>query len=81
LPTSTGEAHIIRDKEMIQYKYMEEEDHIHSTQLPSLIAALAATAMAARLLPLQPYSLSLFSLTHTLSLSLSLSLSLILLSK
>jgi hypothetical protein len=71
LPTSTGEAHIIRDREMIQYKYMEEEDHIHSTQLPSLIVALAATAMAARLLPLQPYSLSLFSLTHTHTLSLS----------
>jgi hypothetical protein len=55
LPTSTGEAHIIRDIEMIQYKYMEEEeDHIHSTQLPSLIVALAAAAMVARLMPLLP---------------------------
>jgi len=72
LPTSTGEAHIIRDIEMIQYKYMEEEDHIHSTQLPSLIVALAAAAMVARLLPLLPYSLSLFSLPHTHTLFLIL---------
>jgi branched-subunit amino acid transport protein len=50
---------------MIQYKYIEEEDHIHSTQLPFLIAALAAVALAA-------YSLSLFSLTHTHTLSLIL---------
>jgi hypothetical protein len=65
LLTSTREAHIIRDREMIQYKYIEEEDHIHSTQLPFLIAALAAVALAA-------YSLSLFSLTHTHTLSLIL---------
>jgi hypothetical protein len=66
LLTSTREAHIIRDREMIQYKYIEEEDHIHSTQLPFLIAGLAAVAMAAA------YSLSLFSLTHTHTLSLIL---------
>jgi len=53
---------------------MEEEDHIHSTQLTALYAALAAAAMAARLLPLQ-LSLSLFILTFSLS-----TLSLILLS-
>jgi len=58
-----GEAHIIRDKEMIQYKYMEEEDHIHSTQLPSLIAALAAVAIVALL------SFSLLSYTHSHTLS------------
>jgi hypothetical protein len=62
---------------------MEEKDYIHSTQLPahfccsccndSKAAAIAAAAMTARLLPLQLFSLSLYSL-HTLTLSLTLSL-------
>jgi hypothetical protein len=43
---------------------MEEEDHFTQTLLPALIAALAAAAMAARLLPLQ-LSLSLYSLALT----------------
>jgi hypothetical protein len=30
-PTSTGEVDIIRDREKEQHRYMEEEDHIHST--------------------------------------------------
>ena len=65
------EVHIIRDREMIQYKYMEEEDYFTQTLLPALIDALAAAAMAAGLLPLQ-LSLSFYSLTHThRSLSLS----------
>jgi hypothetical protein len=38
---------------------MEEEDHFTQTQLPALFAALAAAAMAARLLPLQPFTFSL----------------------
>jgi len=41
---------------------MEEEDHIHSTQL----TALAAAAMAARLLPLQLFSLSLLFSSQSL---------------
>jgi len=49
---------------MIKTQYMEEEDHFTQTQLPALIAALAATAMAARLLPLQ---LSTFSLVLYIS--------------
>jgi len=44
-PTSTGEVHIIRDRERIQYKYMEEEDHFTQTLLPALITALAAAAL------------------------------------
>jgi hypothetical protein len=40
---------------------MEEKDHFTQTLLPALIAALAAAAMTARLLPLQ-LSLSLYSL-------------------
>ena len=45
---------------------MEEEDHFIQTQLPTLIAALAATAMAAGLLPLAaPLSL-FFSLCFAL---------------
>jgi len=40
---------------------MEEEDHFTQTLLPTLIAALAAAAMAARLLPLQPFTFSLHS--------------------
>jgi len=42
----------------------EEEDHFTQTQLPALFAALAAAAMAARLLPLQ---LSTFSLVLYIS--------------
>jgi hypothetical protein len=38
---------------------MEEEDHFTLTLLPALLAALAAAAMAARLLPLQPFTFSL----------------------
>jgi glucan phosphoethanolaminetransferase (alkaline phosphatase superfamily) len=53
---------------MIQYKYMEEEDHFTQTLLSALIDALAAAAIAA-------LSFSLFSYTHS-----PLSLSLILLS-
>jgi hypothetical protein len=50
---------------MIQYKYMEEEDHFTQTLLSALIDALAAAAIAA-------LSFSLFSYTHSpLSLSLS----------
>jgi len=55
---------------------MEEEDHFIQTQLPTLIAALAATAMAAGLLPLAaPLSLffslcfALYTPNSTLSLS------------
>jgi len=40
---------------------MEEEDHFTQTLLPTLIAALAAAAMAARLLPLQLSTFTLFS--------------------
>jgi len=40
---------------------MEEEDHFTQTLLPALIAALAAAAMAARLLPLQLSTFSLYS--------------------
>jgi len=50
-PTSTGEVHIIRDREKIQYKYMEEEDHFTQTQLPALLLHL-------QLLPLQPFTFS-----------------------
>jgi O-antigen ligase len=46
---------------------MEEGDYIHSSQLPSLIAALAAAAMVARLLPLQPFSLLSLILSNFLS--------------
>jgi len=47
---------------------MEEEDHFTQTLLPALIAALAAAAMAARLLPLQLSTFTLFSShSHTLS--------------
>jgi hypothetical protein len=60
-PTSTGEVHTIRDREKIQYTYMEEEDHIHSTQLLALIAALAATAMAAAIAATLFFSSLLFS--------------------
>jgi hypothetical protein len=38
--------------------YMEEEDHFTQTLLPALIVALAAAAMAARLLPLQLFTFS-----------------------
>jgi hypothetical protein len=34
-PASMEEVHIIRDRERIQYKYMKEEDHIHSNSTPS----------------------------------------------
>jgi hypothetical protein len=44
---------------------MEEEDHFTQTLLPALVAALAAAAMAARLLPLQ-LSLSLYSHSRSL---------------
>jgi len=40
---------------------MEEEDHFTQTQLPALIAALAAAVMAVRLLPLQPFTFTLLS--------------------
>jgi hypothetical protein len=50
---------------------MEEEDYIHSTQLINSLAALAAAAMAARLLSLQ-LSFSPLSCTHSHSLSCSL---------
>jgi len=50
----------LRDRERITTQYMEEEDHFIQTQLPALIAALAAAAMAARLLPLQPLTFSWF---------------------
>jgi hypothetical protein len=46
---------------MIQNKYMEEEDHFTQTLLPTLIAALAAAAMATRLRHCSP-SLSLYTL-------------------
>jgi hypothetical protein len=55
------ESILLEIREMIQNKYMEEEDHFTQTLLPTLIAALAAAAMAARLLPLQPYTFSLHS--------------------
>jgi len=45
-------------REMIQYKYMEEEDHFTQTQLPALFVALVVAAIAA------PLSL-LFSLLHS----------------
>ena len=46
------ESILFRDRERITTQYMEEEDHFTQTQLTALIAALAAAAMAARLLPL-----------------------------
>jgi hypothetical protein len=58
---------------------MEEEDHIHSTQLPSLIAALTAAAMAAGLLPLA--ALLSFSLLTYFSLLLLCTTHLVLLSR
>ena len=58
------ESILFRDRERITTQYMEEEDHFTQTQLPALFAALAAAAMAARLLPLQ-LSLSLYSLAQT----------------
>jgi len=53
---------------------MEEEDHFTQTQLltPNSLAALAAAAMAARLLPLQPFTFSLGFSTALSTLSLSL---------
>jgi predicted ABC-type sugar transport system permease subunit len=46
---------------------MEEEDYFTQTQLPALIAALAAAVMAARLLPLTvPLSLLFSSHSHFL---------------
>jgi hypothetical protein len=71
LPTSTGEFHIIRDRERIQYKYMKEKDHFTQTQLPALIAALAAAAMAIRLQLLQLFTFSL-GLSTALTISLKL---------
>ena len=62
---SMVEVHIIRDREMIQYKYMEEEDHIHSNSTPSSHCCPCSS------------SLFLSILLHTLT---ALSLSLILLS-
>jgi hypothetical protein len=52
---------------------MKEEDHFTQTQLTALFAALAAAAMATRLLPLQlsTFSLVLYISHHSL-LSLSL---------
>jgi len=53
---------------------MEEEDHFTQTQLPALIAAFAAAAMTARLLPLQfsIFSLVLYISHHSLLILLSL---------
>jgi len=56
-----GEVHIIRDREMIQYKYMEEEDHFTQTQLPALIATLTNAALGS------PSFSLLFSLLCSLS--------------
>jgi hypothetical protein len=56
-----GEVHIIREREMIQYKYMEEEDHFTQTQLPALIAALTDAALGS------PSFSLLFSLLCSLS--------------
>jgi hypothetical protein len=70
--TSTREVHIIRDRKRIQYTYIEEEDHIHSTQLLALIAALAATAMAAAIAATLFFSSLLFS-SQSLSFCFSLS--------
>lgn len=39
------EFYTIRDRKMIQYKYMKKKNYIHSTQLPAHITALAAAAM------------------------------------
>jgi hypothetical protein len=47
---------------MIQYKYMEEEDHFTQTQLPALIAALTDAALGS------PSFSLLFSLLCSLSL-------------
>jgi len=55
------ESILLEIRERIQNKDMEEEDHFTQTLLPTLIAALAAAAMAARLLPLQPFTFSLHS--------------------
>ena len=57
-----GEVHIIRDREMIQYKYMEEKDHFTQTLLPAHIAALVAAAITALLS--FSYSLHILSLSH-----------------
>ena len=62
MPTSSGEVNIIRDRERIQYKYMEEEDHFTQTLLPALVAALAVAAIAAL-----SFSLSSSHALYTLS--------------
>jgi len=66
LPTSTGEVHFIRDREKDTINTWRRR--ITSTLLYSQLShtAVAAAAMAARLLPLQ-LSLSLYS--HVLTLS------------
>jgi hypothetical protein len=51
-----GRVIVLEIEKGLQYIHVEEEDYIHSTQL--IFAALAAAAMAARLLPLQPLFLS-----------------------
>jgi hypothetical protein len=59
---------LLEIREMIQNKYMEEEDHFTLTQLPALIAALAAAAMAAAWqLSLSLYSLHILTTLCTLS--------------
>jgi len=64
-PTSTGEVDIIKDREREQHRYMEEEDHIHST----LLSLLSHTLLhkAAGLLPLAATPLSLSCVSLTLS--------------
>jgi hypothetical protein len=49
-PTSMGEVNIIRERKREQHRYMEEEDHIHSTLL--LLLSHTLLHKAAGLLPL-----------------------------
>jgi len=58
-PTSTREVHIIRDRERIQYKYMEEKDHFTQTQLSALLLPLQLLPLAAPLFLL--FSIALLS--------------------
>jgi hypothetical protein len=58
------ESILLEIRERIQNKYMEEEDHFSLLYSQLIFIALAAAAMAARLLPLQ-LSFSPHSCTHS----------------
>jgi len=62
-PTSTGEVDIIRDREREQYRYMEEEDYIHSTLLPLLSHTATQGSRVAALDSHSFFSLPLFTVS------------------